>query len=187
MHRRETKFDTYESRVAARFETTYRQHYRLLLTVAHQRLGVWDDAEDAVSAVFRVAWQYCLDGHELTLPWLYQTLRNVIGTEYRRRARAGTLTSLDEISDHCDVLLDPDNASLTVRIAIQQLPEPDRELLYMTYWEDLSGSEISAILGTTPLAVRLRLVRARKRLRTLLDEGNSSEPVETVATTWQGA
>jgi RNA polymerase sigma factor (sigma-70 family) len=149
------------------FTSFYQRYYRLILTVAQQRLPSLSDAEDVTGEVFRIAWNHHNGGNELTLPWLYQVLRNVIGNEYRRVARA------DQFSRRfgpmaLDSIVDLNDDAIEMRQAIQQLPIADRELIYMTYWEDLTGQEIAGILGCSPVTVRVRLMRARKKLKAVL-------------------
>ena len=152
---------------AEAFTAFYRHYYRLILTVAQQRLPSLFDAEDVTGEVFRIAWKHHSDGNELTLPWLYLVLRNVIGNEYRRTARA------DQFSQRfgptmLDSMVEQNDDALEMRRTLLLLPVADRELIYMTYWEDLTGQEIAAILGCSPVTVRVRLMRARKRLKALL-------------------
>ena len=52
--------------------------------------------------------------------------------------------------------------------AFASLSESDRELLSLVAWESLSRDEIAVALGTSRAVVRLRLHRARKRLRDAL-------------------
>ena len=145
------------------YRAFYRAHYGLLLTVAEQRLDSRQEAEDATADAFQVAWRrYTDDGAALTLPWLYQILRNVIGTEYRRRARS---RRADERIREDVAPETPDDMKIETRIALRGLSENDREVLYMAYWEDLTSDEMAGILGTTPGAIRVRLTRARDRLR----------------------
>ena len=63
-----------------------------------------------------------------------------------------------------------------VRAAMKRLRESDRELLFMTYWEDLSGAEIAEILGIRVTAVWVRLNRARETLRKELESNRTEVP-----------
>lgn len=150
------------------FVAFYSEHYRLVLTVAQQRLGGLSDAEDATAEVFRIALAHYRSTGELSLPWVYRTLRNVIGSEYRRRSRAplGFDDPLLEGWDLADAS-DPDDA-IAVRHALADLRDADREVIFMAYWEDITTSEMGAVLGITDLAVRTRLSRARRRLHSRL-------------------
>ena len=63
-----------------------------------------------------------------------------------------------------------------VHAALARLGPGDRDLLVMRHLEGMSSAEIGAILGAGEGAVRVRIVRALKRLRALLDgESESSE------------
>ncbi|QTV79161.1 RNA polymerase sigma factor [Microbacterium sp. NIBRBAC000506063] len=150
------------------FTRVYARYYRVLLTVAEQRLSGTADAQDVVAETFRIAWKRDRDGGELTLRWLYGTLRNVIGNEYRRIARADDYLREASASYVERMLAPADDDAIVVRAALRQLDEADREILYMAYWEDLSREEIALILGYSATNVRVRLHRARLRLRSLL-------------------
>lgn len=161
------------------FTGFYQRYYRLVLTIAHQRLGSFWDAEDATAEVFRIAWRQHQAGVTPTLPWLYQVLRNVVGNEYRRRDRTDTHTRrLDDSDDPAPSVARDDVIDLRRRLA--QLPEPDRELLYMAYWEDLSRAEIGQILGCSAATVRVRLLRARSKLRAALDGATPTQRKESL-------
>lgn len=150
------------------FAALYARYYRLILTVAEQRMSGISEAQDVVSEVFRIAWSRDMQGEEVTLPWLYQTLRNIIGNEYRRAARAEAFTQGAGPVLVEDILDPADDDALTIRRALRTLDEGDRELIYMAYWEDLTREEIAEILGCRVGAVRQRLRRARKRLEDAL-------------------
>lgn len=51
-----------------RFAVFYAETYRLILTVAQQRVGDLPTAQDITSEVFRVAWIHHCDGGTLELP-----------------------------------------------------------------------------------------------------------------------
>jgi len=157
------------------FAGFYRRYYRLVLTMAQRRLADFDAAQDVTASVFRIAWEYHLSGKELTLPWLYQTLRNVVGNEYRHQTRSDALfTKLAPM--YCESIPpEPVDEQLTVREAMRQLSPNEYDLLCMAYWEDLSASEIGDILGCSATAVRVRLMRARTHMKSILTKPVISE------------
>jgi RNA polymerase sigma-70 factor (ECF subfamily) len=59
--------------------------------------------------------------------------------------------------------------------AMGKLREGDREVLLLVGWDGLTSEEASMVLGISVGAVRVRLHRARKRLRCLLESGEPSE------------
>lgn len=151
------------------FTSFYKRYYRLILTVAQQRLRGSAEAEDVTAEVFRIVWKNYVDGNEPSLPWAYRVLRNVIGNEYRRLSRA------DQFHLRADMILmkefeDPaGDDAIEVRRAVDTLTGEDRELIRMAYWEDLTGQEIAGVLGCAVVTVRVRLFRARQRLKARLE------------------
>jgi RNA polymerase sigma-70 factor (ECF subfamily) len=70
-----------------------------------------------------------------------------------------------------------DELRRSVQAALARLAEHDREVLVLRHLEQLSTSEIAAVLGITEGAVYTRHLRALERLRTLLkDESGEQEP-----------
>jgi RNA polymerase sigma-70 factor (ECF subfamily) len=57
-----------------------------------------------------------------------------------------------------------------LRRALAQLEDADREVLALRYLEDLSTKEVAAVLGVTEAAVKMRQLRALRRLRDLLGD-----------------
>ena len=151
------------------FSAFYRANYSVILATVTRRLSDRATAEDVTSEVFRVAWAHHVGGDELTLPWLYSVARNVIGNEYRRSGRSAALTAKSEELVDVAYGTDDDSARDTRR-AMMRLKEADREILFMAYWEDLSGAEIATILDCKVPTVWVRLNRARAALKNELKE-----------------
>jgi RNA polymerase sigma-70 factor (ECF subfamily) len=57
-----------------------------------------------------------------------------------------------------------------LRRALAQLAEGDREVLVLRYLEDLSTKEIAAVLSVTEATVKMRQLRALRRVRDLLGD-----------------
>jgi len=160
------------------FHVFYSRYHSLLLGVAQQRLVGMSSAEDVVAEAFAIAWSHYREGGELTLPWLYQVLRNLIGNEYQRAVRADKLVERVGASLGTNIVEFATDDAIGLRSAIKELPEDDRELIYMAYWEDLKRNEMAAILGCSATAVRLRLMRAKRRLKTLVDGSETGSKKE---------
>jgi RNA polymerase sigma factor (sigma-70 family) len=58
-----------------------------------------------------------------------------------------------------------DERNVALRAALAALPERDREIVMLTAWEDLTPKQIAAVIGTPVNIVRVRLHRARARLK----------------------
>ncbi|PWU14907.1 MAG: hypothetical protein C5B50_16385, partial [Verrucomicrobia bacterium] len=52
-----------------------------------------------------------------------------------------------------------------VRLAVDHLPQDQKEAIVLCEWEEMSVAEAAAVLNTTEKAVESRLFRGRRRLR----------------------
>jgi DNA-directed RNA polymerase specialized sigma24 family protein len=60
-----------------------------------------------------------------------------------------------------------------LRLALRSLSRLEREALLLVAWEDLTPSQAARSLGINPAAFRVRLLRARRRLRAKLDDAST--------------
>jgi len=63
--------------------------------------------------------------------------------------------------------------------ALRSLSHLDREALLLVAWEDLTPTQAARSLGINPTAFRVRLLRARRRLRARLGEASNESHDET--------
>jgi RNA polymerase sigma factor (sigma-70 family) len=68
-----------------------------------------------------------------------------------------------------------------LRRSLSTLSEQDREIVMLSAWEGLAPREIARVLGTTPNVVRIRLHRARTRLKKQLGIPEDAIPAEVSA------
>lgn len=159
------------------FGRLYREHGRAILAYALRRAGDPEDAADIVAETFLIAWRRRGDvpaGDKARL-WLYAVARRVLANRHRaeqRRTRLGERLAESlrtELAAHAA----PSGEAAEVLQAMGELSEEDRELLLLVSWEELSPAEAARVLGISSLAARSRLHRARRRLRTLLEQNES--------------
>lgn len=127
------------------------------------------DAEEAVQEAFVRAWRgrHRCRSPEAPLPWLLEITRN----EARRVARREALRLSLELSDSApseDEELAGTAVRLTVEQALRRLADRDQRVLLMRYADDLTQGEVARRLGVPEGTVKVRLHRARRRLRFLL-------------------
>lgn len=148
----------------------YRERYRTILTTIEHRVSSFETAEDLTEHVFALAWERMRGGDDVDLRWLYATARNVVGNEYQRRQRQ--LALLEKAGEDLVAIPGADSADhlAEVRRRIRSLDDEQRELIYMAYWEELTGDEIAQILDCTPATARKRLQRARKASGVALED-----------------
>ncbi len=133
-----------------------------------------EDAADIVAETYEIAWRRLDDvpaGHA-SLLWLYVTARYVVANHSRRaRRRDETMTRLaDELRSVRLRIEEPGEESLVLQSCLASLSPDERELLMLAGWEGLSAAEIGLVLGCSPTAARIRLHRARVRLKSALAE-----------------
>jgi RNA polymerase sigma-70 factor (ECF subfamily) len=153
-----------------RFERLYAQHGRAVLAYAVRRASV-DDAADIVAETFLVAWRRLDDVPvEDARLWLYGVARRVLANQQRSERRRQRLA--DRLRQELPAVLEAvpalDAQAGAVEAALAQLGPEDREVLRLSAWEELMPVEIATVLGVSPVAVRSRLHRARRRLRSAL-------------------
>jgi len=143
-----------------RFRELYRRH-RHAVTAYVRRRAPGPVVEDIVADTFLVCWRRRDQVPAEALPWLYAVASRTLANDRRKRshaeaaATASALANLTEMKPAGDPLL----AS-----AFADLSQSDREVLSLVAWEDLTIHEAATVLGCSPVACRVRLHRARRRL-----------------------
>ena len=149
-----------------RFDELWSKYAGSIYAYAARRVGS-SDADEIVAEVFGVAWRRIDDLPDRALPWLYGVGRNVIREHYRseqRRAR------LQETLDREWSAAPGSDRTPAVLEALLDLEDSDQEVLRLVAWEQLSPQEAAEVLGINGAALRMRLTRARRRLRAALAE-----------------
>lgn len=158
-----------DSALRRSFNRLYDENIERIETMAFLKLGNIHDAQNAAADVFVAAWRRIASGDSaVDVPWLYATLHNVVGNEYRRRERSARLDARATAvfaSSTASVRSDDDRDLIA---AITKLESSDREVIWLVYFEQLSNGEVARILGCTAAAARKRAERARTRLATML-------------------
>lgn len=161
----------------AAFDRLFVTHREPLLAYFLRRVDAPCNAADLLADVFLVAWRRLDDvpAGSAETPWLYGVARRVLANHRRGERRQNSLamklrSTIDrQASSSHDASTIDDESLIRLRQALATLQEIDREIVTLRAWEGLSASDISLVVGGTPENVRVRLHRARGRLRTLLD------------------
>jgi RNA polymerase sigma-70 factor, ECF subfamily len=167
----------------ARFRATYADAYADVLRFVTRRVPP-SQAEDVVADVFVVVWRRLRDmppARSEARAWIFGIARLVILNTTRgdRRRAALEIRLVDPTVLSPLVGTDPEVVARRVDLgrAWPRLAASDQEALALAYWEHLSSPEAAAILGISPVAFRLRLTRARRHLRRLLDVLEPAPPM----------
>lgn len=105
-------------------------------------------------------------------PWLYTIAANLRREHFRRRGRRPEV-SMEERPGR-EPSSSPEVSSPEARLlrrALQELPQHEREVLVLHWFEGLSMAEVAEVLGASRSAVKVRAHRAYKKLKVLLEQG----------------
>ena len=165
---------------AAALDAFYARYHRLAFSLIFRIVGGRDDAEDVLIDVFWQTWQQA-DRYDASrgkpVAWLLTIARTRAIDSVRSSGRRDSNTeSVEEGTQPADapeadvfVLADTKRA---VREALQTLPEQQRTLLEMAYFQGMSHTEIAAAvsqpLGTVKDRIRNGMMHLRKRLKPYL-------------------
>ena len=151
------------------FETLYREYRPKVAGYIHNHVNDPEDAEDLCSEVFRKAWEH-LDTRNRTgfSSYIYTITRNTVVDYFRTRRQYAPLTEDLSVPDTMgDKLLREETLS-ELASALQKLPEPQRELIVLRYYENRSLQDISEIMalsyGVTKRMHQAALTALRKVL-----------------------
>jgi RNA polymerase sigma-70 factor (ECF subfamily) len=135
-----------------------------------------EDAADVVAETFLVAWRRLDEVDEQsTLPWLYAVARRVLLSQQRATRRQRAIA--ERIAGAAEQPAPAQGSgSRGLLEALAGLSEREREVLMLSAWEELPGSEAARVLGCSATAYRIRLHRARRRLRERLAQPNARGP-----------
>lgn len=168
----------------------YAQLYDLYITPIYRfvffKVSTHEDAEDITADVFLKAWHYMTEHTDIRSfrAVIYRIARNLVIDHYRKHAsRPEILESarLRETEEGDELVQEPsDKGALAKALETQQdyalvlsgmnkLKEEYREVLLFRYVDGLSPGEVSDILGTSKMHVRVLTHRALKALRKILN------------------
>jgi RNA polymerase sigma factor (sigma-70 family) len=167
----------------------YRRHVAKVVGMGARRFADPEDVADFVADVF-VAVLASAAGFDpkrgRAVPWLYGLAANVAAGQLRRRYRdaeaqrriAGrALLDADDIG-RVEERIDAEAAWRDTYRALGRLEPADRRVLELVAVDGLSTADVAAALSVNPVAARVRLARARTRLRRVLAE-RSPTPAPT--------
>jgi RNA polymerase sigma factor (sigma-70 family) len=152
------------------FDKLYRQHREPVLAFLLRRTEQPADAADVLHDVFVTAWRRIADipAGDAARMWLFGVAHRTLANHRRSRYRRNRL--IDALTNALTTVFAPSSASdhSALHEALQTLSSEDRVVLTLTAWEGLTPTEIGTVVGLDPRTVRVRLHRARQRLRSKL-------------------
>jgi RNA polymerase sigma factor (sigma-70 family) len=104
--------------------------------------------------------------------WITAIARNYCTDKLRQQKRLPTHLSLEEYHLHSDVLglSDTSQEAIDVTPYLRQLKLEDQQILQLKYEQEIKLEDLALHLGVTLSAVKMRLKRARERLKAIYDQ-----------------
>ena len=154
--------------------------FRLCCALLGERTQAEDAAQESLLRVWHALERY--DGRAGLSSWIYAITRNRCLSALAHRR---TFDSLDapEWGEHSlepaadEVLPDASDGRVQqLRDLVELLPERQRQVLRLYYFEDRSVSEVALMLGCPEGTVKTGLFRARAALAALLERRGLADP-----------
>jgi len=166
-------------------EELVRRTHRSAYTCALRLVGNPDDAADVTQDVYlRVVRKLSSFRHEASFTtWLNRVTTNVAMSALKRRTRRVAVEGAIIPPDTRDPSPDPAERAETVALAqrlerlIAELPQGQRQVLVLRDLYGQSTDEVADAMGLTPGAVKVRLFRARERLKAELESAEGGQVV----------
>ena len=162
------------------FEAFYREQVEDLQRFVARRVGDRERAADLTAEIFLAA----IDSAHRYRPrsgtpkaWLYGIARALVANDRRRRDRErareerfrGSVLLDEEDAARMDARIDAAAQSRFLYAAMDRLPEAERAVLELVAIDELTVAEAAAAVGVRAGTARVRLYRARRKLRTELE------------------
>jgi RNA polymerase sigma-70 factor, ECF subfamily len=155
-----------------------------IFRLAFRVLGDAARAEEAAADALSVVWSRCRTwrGDSRAGTWIHQVAWRVVRDHHRSRKRWWRFWELDGETSRqaAGTVIEPSAAATedeerTVRAervarALAALSPEDRALIHLHYYEEQSLAEIAPVLKVSRDALKMRLARAREKLRASLGE-----------------
>jgi RNA polymerase sigma factor (sigma-70 family) len=171
------------------FEVFYREHVEEIEAFVARRVGDRESVADLTAEIFLAA----IDSAHRYRPrrgtpkaWLFGIARVLVAGDARRRHRQrageerlrGSALLDEDDAARMDARIDAAAQSRRLYEAMDGLPEAERAVLELVALDELGLAEAAAAVGIRPVTARVRLHRARRKLRSELDVESKPTPTE---------
>lgn len=163
------------------FNEMVRRYHSRIYWVARRMVKSHEDADDIAQEVFVRAHSALKDfrGEANIYTWLYRIAVNLSINHLRKQK----VRKLVDISDYLNflskdaeqdkIVMRDENTSL-IESAIQTLPEKQRAVFIMRYYDEMPYEQISSILGTSVGGLKANFHHAVKKIAAFVKKNHSS-------------
>jgi len=159
--------DGRDDELAELFSSCGGQVWRAVLAAADGRREIADDVTAEAFAEYLRRRATVRDPRA----YLFKVAYRLVGKELQRERRQAELTGTSQPPSHSGAsVLSPELTQALLTLSVEQ-----RFVLVLHYWLDLPVSEIARLTGSSSAAVRVRLHRIRRHLRSSVSEWEVSD------------
>jgi len=164
------------------FNLLVRQHQRPLYGFVRRMVTGHDDAQDVLQNTFIKAWRG-LDrfrGDSKLSSWLWRIAHNEC-LSHLRRLRSRPFTSGNEVAERLASAMDDgphssgDDIQRKLQRAVMRLPDKQRAVFTMRYFQEMKYTEMSGVTGTSVGALKSSYHIAVKKIEAWLVADQTSE------------
>ena len=151
-------------------EDLYGKFYKEILTYCTAMTKNKSAAEDLVQETYLRAFTHWKDLEDLSKSqcrsWLYKTARNLFIDQTRKQSHE---TPMEEEYFFL-ASFEEDLSQAAIAQLIARLPETERPIFIMRYFEGYNSKELGELFALPPATIRSRLASAKRRLRDWIRE-----------------
>lgn len=166
-----------ESTLRNGFEMIVAQYSEQLYWQIRRMVLSHEDADDILQNTFIKAWLniHYFRGDAKLSTWLYRIALNECLTFLNKQRAVSTVSVDDEEAAilhklEADPYFNGDRAQLALQQAIRSLPEKQRIIFNLKYYDEMKYEEISEIMGTSVGALKASYHHAVKKIEKLLKQ-----------------
>lgn len=143
----------------------YNHYYRLAYRYVHNESDACDIVQNGAYKAIKSS--HTLNKPEYVQTWIYRIMLN----ECFRYLKQPKLPSYEDIQITNDISYTEDHyANVDLQRAIDALPDRDKAIIILRYFEDKKLEEIAQILDESVNTIKSRLYRCMKKLRGILSD-----------------
>ena len=145
----------------------YNSYYRLACSFVHKESDAEDIVQNTAYHALRAARN--LRQPEYVETWIYRILMNEIFKVLRRQDNYSYEEYIEKTGNEGEYMEDTYEDVDLMRV-LDELPEEDKLVVELRYFEDKKLEEIALILGENVSTVKSKLYRSLKKMRIMLEE-----------------
>lgn len=155
----------------------FERHNRSLFGFFYRLTADTSSSEDLVQNVFMriLKYRHTYHGDGKFTTWMYHMARNLFADHYKKQKRMGYKEDVETADRYFS---NDDNAESNriqreeidlLQKALDQLPLEKKEVLVLSKFQEMRYKEIADLMGLTESAVKVRVFRALKELKSVYE------------------